>query len=181
MADTMLDIINENDQIIGQALRSEIHANGLLHREVHVWFITPDRKIIFQKRSLSKETNPGLLTAAVGGHVELGQSYKDAALMEIAEETGLNLSANDIMHFATIPTLIQNGKIHNRSLRALFGMLFKQPIDTLKVEEGSGDGFVTMDFDALLHPSEEILQQMSPDLMVDEFNLIHEKLERLVA
>jgi len=78
-----IPIVDEKDNIIGEEERSVIHQKGILHREVHVWFITPDRKIIFQKRKLGQETYPGLLDATAGGHVDRREdSYKNSAERE---------------------------------------------------------------------------------------------------
>ena len=35
--DELLDVVDENDNIIGRDKRAVIHSKGLLHREVHVW------------------------------------------------------------------------------------------------------------------------------------------------
>ena len=47
MSEKMLEIVDENDQVIGIQSRKEIHEKGLLHREIHVLFITPEKDIIF--------------------------------------------------------------------------------------------------------------------------------------
>ena len=71
MADSRkLNIVDENDQIIGEDTRENIHRKGLLHREIHVWFYTPKSEIVFQHRAKNKDTFPDLLDATVGGHVE---------------------------------------------------------------------------------------------------------------
>ncbi len=49
--ETMLEIVDDSDTVIGVRSREEIHTLGLRHREVHVWFVTPDNDIIFQRRS----------------------------------------------------------------------------------------------------------------------------------
>lgn len=78
-----IPIVNEQDEVIGEEERSIIHQKGLLHREAHVIFITPDKKIIFQKRGLNKETYPGLLDWTVGGHVDsANDSYEQTAERE---------------------------------------------------------------------------------------------------
>jgi isopentenyldiphosphate isomerase len=89
MAEEILDVVDENDNVIGQEPRSKIHREGLFHREVHVLFITPNKEIIFQKRGINKDSYPGLLDATVGGHVSQGETYETAALKEMEEETGI--------------------------------------------------------------------------------------------
>lgn len=60
--------------------RENIHNQGLLHREIHVWFYTPKGEIIFQHRAKDKDTYPDLLDATVGGHVEINSDYENTAL-----------------------------------------------------------------------------------------------------
>lgn len=41
MADNRkLNIVDESANIIGEETRENIHNQGLLHREIHVWFYT---------------------------------------------------------------------------------------------------------------------------------------------
>src|SRR3989338_11369703 len=84
-----LNIIDEKENIVGEETRDNIHKQGLLHREIHVWFYTTKSEIIFQHREKDKDTYPDLLDATVGGHVEIGSDYEDKALQEVAEETGI--------------------------------------------------------------------------------------------
>ena len=91
MADNRkLNIIDENGNITGEETRENIHKQGLLHREIHVWFYTPKGEILFQHRAKDKDTYPDLLDATVGGHVEIGADYESAALQELEEETGIS-------------------------------------------------------------------------------------------
>lgn len=78
-----IPIVDEQDNIIGEEERSVVHKKGLRHREVHVWLLTEDKKIVFQKRALDKETWPGFLDATAGGHVDAeAESYQIAAERE---------------------------------------------------------------------------------------------------
>jgi isopentenyldiphosphate isomerase len=45
-----------------------------------------------QKRSLSKDSSPGLWTVACSGHVDAGEDYDAAARRELGEELGLALT-----------------------------------------------------------------------------------------
>src|SRR4029078_10371505 len=89
----LLDIVNENDEIIDAKARKDVHRLGLLHREVHVWIFDEDKNIFFQKRGLHR-TSPGLLDASVGGHVNVGEDYIEAAVRETLEEAGVSISAD---------------------------------------------------------------------------------------
>lgn len=83
------DIVNERDEIIGRATRSQVHAQFLRHRAVHVWIFNSRGNFLLQKRSLTKDTCPGTWTSSVCGHVDAGESYQEAVAREIREEIGL--------------------------------------------------------------------------------------------
>lgn len=84
-----LDIISESDQIIGSKPRSEVHRDGFLHREIHVWLFDEDGNIYFQKRP-PEAPSAGLLDATVGGHVRTGETYTQALVRKTQEETGVS-------------------------------------------------------------------------------------------
>lgn len=83
----IFDIIDEQDNIIGQATRQEVHSNpSLIHRVVHVLVFTSEGELFLQKRSPGKDVHPGKWDTSVGGHVNAGESYEHAALREMREE-----------------------------------------------------------------------------------------------
>jgi len=87
--DERFDIVDASDRVIGSAPRSEIHGRGLLHRAVHLWLYDPTGRILLQRRSLSKDREPGKWTSSVSGHVNTGEEYDTAMLREIPEEIGV--------------------------------------------------------------------------------------------
>lgn len=86
----IFDLVDPQDRVIGTAPRSEIHARGLLHRAVHLWLFHPDGRLLLQKRSLTKDREPGRWTSSVSGHVNSGEDYLTALHREIFEEIGLS-------------------------------------------------------------------------------------------
>ena len=93
MSEEIFDIVNDRDEVIGQAPRREVHARGLWHRAVHV-LVFNDRGLVFlQKRSLRKDTAPGLWDSSSSGHVDTGEDYDDCAIRELREEIGLVVSS----------------------------------------------------------------------------------------
>jgi isopentenyl-diphosphate delta-isomerase type 1 len=91
MNDEYFDIVDENNQIVGRASRSECHGNpSLIHRAVHVLVFHPDGRLFLQKRSTSKDVQPGKWDTSVGGHLGSGESYLQAASREMKEELGIN-------------------------------------------------------------------------------------------
>jgi isopentenyldiphosphate isomerase len=83
-----LDIVNENDEIIGVASKEDIYKKLLCHRIVHVLIFNNEAKMFLQKRSTTVSFCPDFWSTAVGGHVDTGESYEQAALREYTEELG---------------------------------------------------------------------------------------------
>jgi len=83
--------VDENDKIIGYQTRYECHHNrDIIHRGVDVvLFNNKKDKILLQKRSMRKDTYPGFYTVSASGHVDKGESYKQAAYREMQEELGI--------------------------------------------------------------------------------------------
>lgn len=95
----MLDIVNEKDQIIGQAPRREIHGDpSRIHRVAHVLVFNPRGELFLQKRSFLKDVQPGKWDTSVGGHLEPGEEYLAGALREMEEELGIRAVAVNFLY-----------------------------------------------------------------------------------
>lgn len=140
----ILDVINEQDEVIGQAERDEVHRMGLLCRLIYVCFYTPNGDIILQKRRLTKKNDPGKLTTAVSGHVAAGQTYLEAALRETFEETGMEIEASELINLGVVRADFAQGDYLSNAMRGLFAYEFKGKIEDLIVEESDGAGFISL-------------------------------------
>jgi isopentenyldiphosphate isomerase len=87
----LFEIVDEDNNVLGTALRCECHGNPcLIHRTAHVVVYHPDGRILLQKRSSSKDVQPDKWDTAVGGHLDPGEDFEDAARREMAEELGVS-------------------------------------------------------------------------------------------
>ena len=89
MSEEIFDIVNERDEVIGQAPRREVHRDGHKHRAVHVLVFGSDGRVFLQKRSMIKDTFPGAWDSSASGHVDSGEDYDACAVRELKEELGL--------------------------------------------------------------------------------------------
>jgi isopentenyldiphosphate isomerase len=92
MAEEIFDVVNERDEVIGQAPRREVHARGLWHRAVHVLVFNVRGEVFLQKRSMLKDTAKGKWDSSASGHVDTGEDYDACAVREVREEIGINAS-----------------------------------------------------------------------------------------
>ena len=89
MSDEIFDIVDDHDQVIGQCARREVHRLGHKHRAVHVLVFNTRGEVFLQKRSMSKDTHPGVWDSSASGHVDSGEHYDACAVRELREEIGL--------------------------------------------------------------------------------------------
>ncbi len=152
----MLEIVNENDKVIGLENRTKIHKEGLLHREIHIWFITPQGKIIFQHRAKDKDTYPDKLDATVGGHVEPNASYEETAIKECKEETGIKIDVKKLFFLAKMKkkSFDKVTGLTNNTIRSQYAYLYEGLIKDLQIEKGKSEGFEAWKIDDLSNLSE---------------------------
>ncbi len=178
----MLEVVNENDEVIGLETREKIHKEGLLHREIHVFFLTPKGEIIFQHRAKDKDTYPDKLDATVGGHVEPNMSYEDTAIKECKEETGVDIDTSKLLFLTKMKkkNFDQVTNMINNTFRSQYAYLYEGSISDLQIEDGKATGFETRKIDDLSHLSEEEKSKFIQVLIVEDmlklFNIAKEKL-----
>jgi len=91
MKEEYFDVVNEDDEVIGRAKRSECHKTNLIHRSAIIFIFNNEGKLLLQKRSKSKDLYKGYWTSSASGHLDIGESYKDAAKRELKEELRVEL------------------------------------------------------------------------------------------
>jgi isopentenyldiphosphate isomerase len=86
-----LDYLDENGEAIGRATREECHGGSfLLHPVVHVLVYNRSGMLLLQKRSESKDIQPGRWDTSVGGHLHSGETVEEALHRETGEELGIH-------------------------------------------------------------------------------------------
>jgi len=85
--DEIIDVVDENDKVIGKELKSICHAKNFLHRGSATLCFEDETltKILLNKRSLQKKESPGKICIP-GGHLSTEESYLAGAKREFFEE-----------------------------------------------------------------------------------------------
>jgi 8-oxo-dGTP pyrophosphatase MutT (NUDIX family) len=90
----MLDIVDENDQLLGTYSRDEVYANGLKYvRVIEVFIKNSDGKLWVPIRRSDKKIAPNGYDVGVGGHIEHGESELEAFRKEVSEEVGWDIDS----------------------------------------------------------------------------------------
>jgi isopentenyldiphosphate isomerase len=84
-----VDIVDENDRVVGRASRGEIRKQNLRHRASYVLVFNPLGQLFVHRRTATKDVYPGHFDVAIGGVVLSGESYESAAVRELSEEIGV--------------------------------------------------------------------------------------------
>ncbi|HMK60354.1 MAG TPA: NUDIX domain-containing protein [Dissulfurispiraceae bacterium] len=93
MDDELIEIVDSEGSVMSVRPRSEVHKNPhLLHKVVHVLVFNDSRQMLLQKRSMSKDIEPGKWDTSVGGHVSPGEDLRSAASREMKEELGIDMA-----------------------------------------------------------------------------------------
>lgn len=158
----LLDVVDENDVITDAKPRKDVHQLGLLHREIHVWMFDEGKNIFFQKRGLHR-TSPGLFDATVGGHVNIGEDYIDAAVRETMEETGITIKAEDLVLLKKFRGARQTGDPVSRTNNFFrVAYIYKNPIieNQIQKEPGiPGGGFQKLSVEILKNTDEKMFHE----------------------
>ncbi len=89
------DIVDHNDKPLGYTADfDETRKRGLWHRGIHIIIYTKDGRIVMQKRSPNLAYYPGEVEVSVGGAVDCGETPADAAVREVREELGIDISGH---------------------------------------------------------------------------------------
>jgi isopentenyldiphosphate isomerase len=150
----LLDIVDENNNLTGKnAPRSQVHAEGLWHRTVHIYlFRKKNDKIEFlvHLRSPFKDLHPNQWDTRFGGHIKSGLSLKEGVKTELEEEIGLDAGRHDVIE----GYWRKRDKFPNREFTMKYFLEYDGDPDDLKFNDGEVQEVKWMD-------AQEILESMN--------------------
>jgi isopentenyldiphosphate isomerase len=142
MEDEYLDILDESGEFTGRTcLKSVAHKIGYFHPTIHVWFYTTRAEVLLQKRGSEKLTFPNYWDVSVAGHVGAGEAIEEAAVREVLEEIGLQITRNELVKIDVRKNInIHPNGIRDCEFQSVFLAELKVPLDQLSQQEEEVDG-----------------------------------------
>lgn len=138
MADELVDIFDENFNLIGTAMKSQAHNEGLWHKVFHCWILKGD-KVWLQLRGKNKELYPDLLDISAAGHLKAGETAKDG-IREIEEELGLKVDFEKLNKLFTYKLAEDKDGAKNREFCPTYLLLTDEKLENLKLQDTEVDG-----------------------------------------
>ncbi len=130
----IIDIVDENDNVIGTDTKKNAHLKQLWHRAAAVLIFKDEslNETLLQKRSKTKEQEPGLLCQH-GGHLTSGETYLQGALRELHEEMLVGLSLPNV----DLSPLFRLKNAYENEFQLVYKLVYSGPfnIDKEEVEE----------------------------------------------
>ncbi len=129
----MFQLVDRNGKPAGTASREECHGNPLLiHLVVHLHLFDAQARLYLQKRSIRKDTNPGLWDTSVGGHVNAGEDVAAAMIREAREELDIEAAGAKFLY-----ALLNEGSFESEYAQC-FSLTWQGEIhpDPEEIEEG---------------------------------------------
>ena len=101
--DEEVDVVDNEDLVVGVATIGRCLREGLLHRAISVLVKRKNGAVVLQQRSRNDSWHPGMWTTSCTGHVGRGESYRQAAIRELGEELGLKSKVKEFGKYLLPP------------------------------------------------------------------------------
>lgn len=166
--------------------RGVAHREGALHATVHTWIVRPNDlsgyDVLLQKRSETKDSNPGCYDISSAGHVDAGCDYPESALRELEEELGIKAEPGQLqevgMRRCGFEGTFYGQPFKDDELSRIY--LYQEPveIEDLTLQEDEVSEVIWMDYaecrEIIL---DESLKEFFPHcIYTEEFDMLGKKL-----
>ncbi len=150
-----LDIVDDNNNVVGRALKDEVYDKKLSHRIVHVFVLHSDTPAIYlQKRASTKSFLPNYYCTSAGGHVRSKETYENAARRELEEEIGITTPIEEVDSFVFF------GENNHKRFIKVFITRTNTGFSFPDGEVSDGSFFTIMDAKNLIDKNEKIHPQL---------------------
>jgi isopentenyl-diphosphate delta-isomerase len=175
MKETLVILVDENDNQLGLLEKMEAHRKALLHRAVSVFIIGSDGEWILQKRAYDKYHSKGLWTNACCTHPLPGETVQEAANRRLMEEMGIQCDLKKLFAFV-YKTKLENELTEYEYDHVFIGVSDNIPvINTAEVVDWEKISFDQLHQHLIEHPDfytcwfKEIYQKVNAQIINEKY------------
>lgn len=108
----LVERVDEQDHVVAVVDRGEAIRERWLHRVATIVCGDGDGRILVHRRPADVSHFPGQFNWMLGGAVDVGESYEDAATGELAEELGIRACPRFVLNRTRFPPRPQTPRLH---------------------------------------------------------------------
>jgi 8-oxo-dGTP pyrophosphatase MutT (NUDIX family) len=97
---------------------------------------------------MTKDTWPGYLDTAIGGHIRSGETLAET-VREAEEEIGLAVSLDDLTRIGSRVTGGTRGRVVDREVQSIYAVRCDQPLADYRLHPQEVDALVAVELDAI--------------------------------
>ena len=167
----LFDILNPDGSKTGIVRERVVaHREGSLHATVHMWIVRPNEKsgydVLLQKRSQTKDSNPGSYDISSAGHVDAGDEILESAIRELKEELDIEAKPEELhyigVHYGAFEAEFYGKMFRDRELSSVY--VYTEPVEMDCVDGDDYDGIfleslVLMDANFLYRYLDKLLEK----------------------
>ena len=96
--DELVEVLTEDGKQTGERINKSIaHKEGICHGISVIALINNNGRLLIQKRSSNKKTEPNKWGLSGAGHIDIDETPEQAAIRELYEETGIKIKINPVI------------------------------------------------------------------------------------
>ena len=102
-----LELFDQNNQSLGILKdKATVHQDGDWHRTSEIVVLNQQDEVLLSLRHPDKKYLPNYWDVCLGGHLDPGESYGEAALRELEEEIGLRPQPEELIFLGTMDVVV---------------------------------------------------------------------------
>ncbi|WP_145050329.1 NUDIX domain-containing protein [Paenibacillus xylanexedens] len=156
MTPERFDFYDNQQNWLGTAPRTEVHAKGYWHRSFHCWIVRDEgaqRMVLFQRRRDIKDTFPLYYDITAAGHLTAGEQLHEAS-RELEEELGVQAAFETLTYLLTAKQELQ-GEVRgvpfiDREFSSVYGLCLYQSLEDYILQPSEVHGLYEVALDDLL-------------------------------
>ncbi len=111
----LVEEVDADGEVVRVVTRAEMRAGRLRHRCTYVVVLTPDDEVWVHRRAEWKDVAPGWWDLAFGGVCDVGETWRESARRELAEEAGLHVEDGELEPLGEVDFTDDHGSLVGRA------------------------------------------------------------------